>query len=96
MEGLSIIKTTELTALIQLVTDLKETVKQLEEKEYLKAYSIQEIADNLGVDYGTVRKWIIQKKLHAIYVNGNKGRCVIPAWSVKAYLEEYKPKSKFK
>ena len=60
----------------------------------LKSYSLQKTANLIGVSYNTVRKLIQEDKLKVNYINDKqeKGKCIVPAWSIKEYLSNKKQK----
>ena len=88
MEGLVLLKTSDLGELLIEIKAVKDELRQLREKEEnLKAYSIQEAADLIGLHYSSVRKLVLKKKLHGVYLGGESGKCTIPAWSIKEYLQ---------
>ena len=86
-ENLVLVKATDLVSLIDEVKALREEVRQLRSQEDLKGYSIQAVAALLDLHYSSVRKLVIEKKLFAVYLTEDKGKCTIPAWSIKEYLK---------
>ena len=94
MENIAVVKVTELKSFLSEIRLLKKEVKELQEKENLKSYSVQQTAKLIGVSYNTVRKLIQESKLTANYINDKqeKGKCIIPAWSIKEYLLNKKQK----
>jgi len=96
MEGIVIVKVSELNGLLNEIKAVKDETKTIkddvkamrESEEKLKAYSIQKAADLLSLHYTTVRKLILQKKLFAKYLDGDSGKCSVPAWAIKDYLEK--------
>ena len=94
MESIAVVKVTELKSFLSEIRLLKEEVKELQEQENLKSYSVQQTAKLIGVSYNTVRKLIQESKLTVNYINDKqeKGKCIIPAWSIKEYLFNKKTK----
>ena len=91
LEDLAIVKVSELKTVLTELKNLKKSINELKTKESLKSYSVQQTAEMIGVSYNTVRKLISEKKLQANYLNDNqKGKCVIPSWSIKNYLNSNK------
>jgi hypothetical protein len=87
MEGLTIVRVSDLTQIFQELSQLRKDIKQLKEgEEELKAYSIQQTADMLHLHYNSVRKLVMKGTLASAYLNGDRGKCVIPLWPIKAYL----------
>ena len=88
MEGITTIKVSDLETLFNQNAQLLAEIKQLREiEEEAKAYSIQKTANMLDVHYCTVRKFVKEGKLVAKYIDGTIGKCIIPLWSIKAYLK---------
>jgi hypothetical protein len=88
MEDITVIKVSELTAMEKLVLILLDEIRELRRiEEEAKAYTIQHTADLLEVHHCTVRKFIKEKKLFAKYIDGRSGKCMVPLWSIKAYLK---------
>jgi hypothetical protein len=84
-----IVNADDLRELVREVQALKEEIKlQREGEEKLKAYSIQQTAELLNLHYTSVRKLILTKKLFAKYMHGNTGKCSVPAWAIKEYLQK--------
>jgi hypothetical protein len=95
MEGVALIKTSELTELLNEIKSVKEEVKRLrEQEENLKAYSIQQTADLLSLHYNSVRKLVLSRKLFAKFLEGESGKCTIPAWAIKEYLHKQEERKK--
>ena len=93
MEEIAIVKVSELTGLLDEIKGVKKELRELKEKEQnLKAYSIQQAADLMNLNYHTVRKLILTKKLHARYLDGDSGKCSVPAWAIKEYLQKQNEK----
>lgn len=94
MENIAVVKVTELKSFLNEIRLLKKELKELQEQENLKSYSVQQTAKLIGVSYNTVRKLIQESKLIANYINDKKekGKCIIPAWSIKEYLSNKKEK----
>ena len=89
MEGIALVKISELTGLLDEIKSIKQEMKTFcEREENLKAYSIQQAADLLNLHYSSVRKLILQKKLYAKYLDGDHGKCSIPAWAITNYLKK--------
>ena len=88
MENLAVVKTSDLTEILNQLSCLRTEVKQLKEsEEQIKAYSIQQTAEILNLHYNSVRKLIIKGKLFAKYLDGESGKCIVPLWAIKNYLE---------
>ena len=89
MEEIAIVKISELIELLDEIKGIKKEIRELRDnEESLKAYSIQQTADLMNLHYTTVRKLILTKKLHAKYLEGNSGKCSIPAWAIKEYFQK--------
>lgn len=90
MEGIAVVKVTELKSFLNEMKLLKKQVKALQDNDSLKSYTVQQTANMIGVSYNTVRKLITDKKLEPKYINEKEGRgkCMIPAWSIKEYLSK--------
>ena len=94
-DGLVIIKTSELSELLGEIKSVREEVKQLrEQEESLKAYSIQQTADLLNLHYNSVRKLVLSRKLFAKFLEGERGKCTIPAYAIKEYLHKQEERIK--
>jgi hypothetical protein len=88
MEETTNVKLSDLTNLIKEFSHLRTEIKQLREsEEQLKAFSIQQTAKMLNLHYNSVRKLIIRHKLFAKYLDGDTGKCIVPLWAIKEYLE---------
>jgi len=88
MESLITVSVTEVKELFQQLSEIRNEIKQLKEKEeQIKAFSIQQVADLLSLHYNSVRKLISKKKLFAKFLDGESGKTIIPYWSVKEYLK---------
>ena len=88
MEGITTVKISDLTELFNQLSLMRSEIKQLKEsEEEAKAYTIQETADMLHLHYCSVRKLVIKGKLFSKYLDGITGKCIIPLWSIKAYLK---------
>ena len=88
MENLAVVKTSDLTEILNQLSCLRTEVKQLKEsEEQIKAYSIQQTAEILNLHYNSVRKLILKGKLFAKYLDGESGKCIVPLWAIKNYLE---------
>ena len=93
MEGIAIVKVSELNGLLDEIKDVKKELRELRDsEENLKAYTIQQTADLLNLHYNSVRKLILQKKIFVKYLDGNNGKCSIPAWALKEYLQKQNEK----
>jgi DNA-directed RNA polymerase specialized sigma24 family protein len=92
MEQIAVVKVVDLRSVLNELKSIRSEVKQLKEQEDLKSYSVQQTANKIGVSYNTVRKLIKEGKLYAKYVDevNAKGKCTIPAWSIKEYLSNEK------
>lgn len=89
MEGLVTVKASDLQEIFNQLKELRSEVKALKDKEdQTTALSMEQVAKNLNLHYTSVRKLIIAGKLFAKYLNGDKGRCLIPLWSLKEYLSK--------
>lgn len=88
MEVTTTVKVSDLTNLFDQFSFLRSEIKQLKEsEEQLKAFSIQQTAKMLNLHYNSVRKLIISHKLFAKYLDGDTGKCIVPMWAIKEYLE---------
>lgn len=88
MENLAVVKTSDLSEILNQLSCLRTEVKQLKEsEEQTKAYSIQQTAEILNLHYNSVRKLILKGKLFAKYLDGESGKCIVPLWAIKNYLE---------
>lgn len=88
MEVTTTVKVSDLTNFFDQISLLRSDIQQLREKEeQLKAFSIQQTADMLNLHYNSVRKLIIKGKLFAKYLDGETGKCIVPMWAIKNYLE---------
>lgn len=61
-----------------------EELKELLSKEW---YSVKEIGDMLGLNPGTIRRYVRLGKMRAIY-HGMGSKMKIPAEDVKKFIEE--------
>jgi hypothetical protein len=88
MESTIVVKVSDLTELFNQLSLMRSELKQLKEsEEEAKAFSIQHAAKLLDLHYNSVRKLVISKKLFSKYLDGDSGKCIIPFWSIKAYLK---------
>jgi hypothetical protein len=88
MEVTTVVKVSDLTNFFDQLFQLRSEIKQLREsEEQLKAFSIQQTAKMLNLHYNSVRKLILKGKLFAKYLDGDTGKCIVPMWAVKEYLE---------
>ena len=53
-------------------------------------YSAREVAKMMGVRRGTVKKWIYDKKLHAVRLPGRTNPWRIPASSLAAFRQQHR------
>ncbi|MBA2613943.1 MAG: hypothetical protein H0U95_18415 [Bacteroidetes bacterium] len=91
MEGITTVKVSDLEQLFNLNTQLLSEIKQLKQiEEDIRAYSIQKTADMIGLHYTTIRSFVKKGILFAKYVDGTRGKCIIPYWSIKEYLKSTK------
>lgn len=92
MEGLVLVKVSDLEGVLQEVRSVKQQLFDLQSKEDLKTYSVIQTAKLLNFSYNTVRKLIREKKLVPRYADEKRrsGKCCIPAWSIKEFLLEAK------
>ena len=89
MEGIALVKISDLEQLFQSIQELKMEFKQMKEREEeLKGYSIQQTADLLNLHYGTVRRLIIKGELNAKYLEGDRGKCIVPYKAISEYLSK--------
>ena len=89
MEVTTTVKVTDLTNFFDQLFLLRSEIKQLREsEEQLKAFSIQQTAKMLNLHYNSVRKLILKGKLFAKYLDGETGKCIVPMWAIKNYLQE--------
>lgn len=88
MEVTTTVKVSDLTNFFDQLFQLRSEIKQLREsEEQIKAFSIQQTAKMLNLHYNSVRKLIIKGKLFAKYLDGDSGKCIVPMWAIKEYLE---------
>lgn len=88
MEGITTVKISDLTELFNQLSLLRSELKQLRESEdEAKAFTIQQTADMLNLHYCSVRKLVIKKKLFSKYLDGDSGKCIIPYWTIKEWLQ---------
>lgn len=88
MEVTTLVKVSDLTNFFDQLFQLRSEIKQLKEsEEQIKAFSIQQTAKMLNLHYNSVRKLIINGKLFAKYLDGDSGKCIVPMWAIKNYLE---------
>ena len=88
MEVTTLVKVSDLTNFFNQLFQLRSEIKQLKEsEEQIKAFSIQQTAKMLNLHYNSVRKLIINGKLFAKYLDGDSGKCIVPMWAIKNYLE---------
>lgn len=91
MEVVTTVKVSDLEALHAAIAELRLEIKELKEIEKeARAFSIQHTAEQLDVHHCTVRKFIREKKLFAKYIDGTSGKCMVPLWSITAYLKSTK------
>lgn len=89
MEVTTTVKVSDLTHLFDQLSLLRSELKQLKEsEEQLKAFSIQQTADMLNLHYNSVRKLILKGKLFSKYLEGENGKCIVPMWAIKKYLQD--------
>ena len=89
MEVTTTVKVSDLTNLFDQLSLIRTEVKQLKEsEEQIKAFSIQQTADMLNLHYNSVRKLILKGKLFAKYLEGETGKCIVPMWAIKNYLQD--------
>jgi len=87
MEGLAVVKISDLEEILNEIKTLRNEVKELREnEENTKAYSLEEAAQRLHLNYNTIRRLVLKKKIYAKYLNETHGKCVIPLWALKQYL----------
>ena len=88
MEVTTTVKVSDLTNFFDQLFQLRSEIKQLREsEEQIKAFSIQQTAKMLNLHYNSVRKLIVKGKLFAKYLDGDSGKCIVPMWAIKEYLE---------
>lgn len=88
MEELATVKISDLTQIMNELSLLRSEIKQLKESEEdTKAFSVQQTADKLNLHYNSVRKLIAKEHLFVKYLDGQSGKCIIPLWSIKKYLQ---------
>ncbi len=88
MEVTTTVKVSDLTNFFDQLFQLRSEIKQLREsEEQIKAFSIQQTAKMLNLHYNSVRKLILKGKLFAKYLDGDSGKCIVPMWAIKEYLE---------
>jgi DNA-directed RNA polymerase specialized sigma24 family protein len=88
MEGVTIVKISELSLLITELQSVNLKLKRMENQANLKGYTIQETADFLSMSYNSVRKLILRGKLSTKLLNEKEGtgKRIVPAWSINEYL----------
>lgn len=90
MEGLTTVNISDLTKIMEELSLLRSEIKQLKEsEEQTKAFSVQQTAEKLNLHYNSVRKLIAKGQLIAKYLEGESGKCIIPLWSIKQYLQTH-------
>lgn len=95
MDGLVVIKASDLAAILDEIKAMREELRQYREmEEQIRCYSIQKTADLLDLHYNTVRNLLTEGKLKGNHIHGESGKCTIPYWSIKAYVDQHKPKDK--
>lgn len=88
MEDTIIIKASDLNELFKQLSEIRNELKQLKEKdEEIRAFSIQQAATMLNLHYNSVRNLIIKGKLFSKFLDGQSGKAIIPFWSIKTYLK---------
>lgn len=78
---------TKIDDLIHDIRYLKKSLDTMTNEYYTKGFSIDETAKRLQVHPNTVRNLIRSGKLKVKYVNGTQGKCTVPAFEIKNYLE---------
>ena len=88
MSELTVVKASDLTNLFQQISELRSEIKALRTaNEDIQAFTIEETAKKIGLHYNSVRKLIIRGDLFAKYLHGDSGKCIVPFWSIKNYLQ---------
>jgi hypothetical protein len=89
MEGLILLKASDIEAVFNQIILLRAEIKELKElEENTTAFTIEQTAKKLSLHYNSVRRLVIKGKLFAQYLNETHGKCVIPLWAIKKYLSE--------
>ena len=87
MEGLTTVKVSDLEEIFKEIKSLRTELKDLREnEESTMAYSLEQAAQRLNLNYNTIRRLVLKKKIFAKYLNETHGKCVIPFWALKQYL----------
>ena len=76
-----------ISELLHDIKGLKDQVEVLANEHNTRGYSVDDTAERLGVHYNTVRNLIKRGKLKVKYLDGNKGKCVVPAFAIEEYLK---------
>ncbi|MCX6180985.1 MAG: helix-turn-helix domain-containing protein [Bacteroidetes bacterium] len=92
MDGLVLVKISELSDVLREVKTIRQKIEHLQSEKDMRTYTVQQAAEMLNFSYNTVRKLIRERKLVPKYADDKrkKGKCSIPAWSIKQYLIEAK------
>jgi len=89
MEGLTTVKISDLEEIFNEIKTLRKEIKELKENEESTiAYSLEQAAQRLNLNYNSIRRLVIKKKIYAKYLNETHGKCVIPFWALKEYLAQ--------
>ena len=88
MEKLIMVKVSDLTNIFNQLTQLRSELLAIRDTEkYVRAYSIGEAASMMNITSSSVRALIRNGELHIKYLNTIDRECIVPYWSIKAYLE---------
>lgn len=88
MDGITTVKVSDLTEIMNQLSLMRSEIKQLRESEdEAKAFSIQKTAEMLDLHHNSIRRLIHKGKLFAKYLDGMSGKCIIPLSSIKAFLK---------
>ena len=89
MDGLTTVKISDLEEIFKQLKELKQEIKELKEiEENTIAYSLEQAAQRLNLNYNSIRRLVIKGKIFAKYLNETHGKCVIPFWALKQYLAQ--------
>ena len=93
MEGLITVKVSDVEEIFRQLEALRKELKQIREREESTiSYSLEQAAQKLNLNYNTIRRLVVKKKIYAKYLNETHGKCVIPFWALKEYLAQHSGK----
>lgn len=78
----------ELHAMLKALQADVADVRAILQSKHKETYTVEEFADLVGRSAYTIRRWVKEKKIHAIRVAGTgpKGRLLIPHAEVKTLI----------